>query len=253
MLKTCENAVHFLKKYIAQICEIKEEQDVVKKEIEEYYKERKEHIPESYDLWENEEGIHLYTLASIHAAFEALIQIYQVMSPSYEANRLKLDAMSAEKTALQKYQTEIKKYIQKNLYNENTKVLKRNTKDDRTDISTLGVVVPFNIFSPKEKKVLNTVERINMTLRTYTGGYLRYEGDNYRGGNNPWTIATLWMAMYYRQAGNRKAAEECIKFVVDTASDLGFLAEQVDNQTKQGTWVNGLGWSHAMFVLLFSK
>ena len=61
------------------------------------------------------------------------------------------------------------------------------------------------------------------------------------------------MAMYYRQAGNRKAAEECIKFVVDTASDLGFLAEQVDNQTKQGTWVNGLGWSHAMFVLLFSK
>ena len=75
-----------------------------------------------------------------------------------------------------------------------------------------------------------------MTLRTYTGGYLRYEGDNYRGGNNPWTIATLWMAMYYRQAGNRKAAEECIKFVVDTASDLGFLAEQVDNQTKQGTW-----------------
>ena len=253
MLKTCENAVHFLKKYIAQICEIKEEQDVVKKEIEEYYKERKEHIPESYDLWENEEGIHLYTLASIHAAFEALIQIYQVMSPAYEANRLKLDAMSAEKTALQKYQTEIKKYIQKNLYNENTKVLKRNTKDDRTDISTLGVVVPFNIFSPKEKKVLNTVERINMTLRTYTGGYLRYEGDNYRGGNNPWTIATLWMAMYYRQAGNRKAAEECIKFVVDTASDLGFLAEQVDNQTKQGTWVNGLGWSHAMFVLLFSK
>ena len=50
------------------------------------------------------------------------------------------------------------------------------------DISLLGLVYPFSMFSPKEVKIQNTVERINMTLRTYTGGYLRYEGDNYIGG-----------------------------------------------------------------------
>lgn len=253
MLRTCENAIHFLKKYVAQICNIQEESDVVKKEIEEYYKDRKEKIPDSYDLWEMEEGVHLYSLASIYGAFEAIIKIYQVLAPSYESNRLKLEAMKKEERSLEKYQEEIKKYIQNNLYNEHTKVLKRNTKDEKSDISTLGVVVPFELFSPKEKKVLNTVEKMNMTLRTYTGGYLRFESDHYMGGKNPWPIATLWMAMYYQKVGNRKAAEECIKFVVDTASDLGFLAEQVDNETKKGTWINGLGWSHAMFVLLFSK
>ena len=217
------------------------------------HKDRKEKIPDSYDLWEMEEGVHLYSLASIYGAFEAIIKIYQVVAPSYESNRLKLEAMKKEERSLEKYQEEIKKYIQNNLYNEHTKVLKRNTKDEKSDISTLGVVVPFELFSPKEKKVLNTVEKMNMTLRTYTGGYLRFESDHYMGGKNPWPIATLWMAMYYQKVGNRKAAEECIKFVVDTASDLGFLAEQVDNETKKGTWINGLGWSHAMFVLLFSK
>lgn len=253
MLKTCENAIHFLKRYIAQICDMKEENDVVRKEIEEYYKDRKEKIPDSYDLWEMQEGVHLYSLASIYAAFEAIVEINKILAPSYETNRLKIEAMKKEELSLVKYKESIKKYIQNNLYDEVTKSLKRNNVDNRTDISTLGVVVPFGIFSPKEKKVLNTVEKINMTLRTYTGGYIRFEQDHYRGGKNPWPIATLWMAMYYRAAGNHKAAEECIKFVVDTASDLGLLAEQVDNQTKQGTWVNGLGWSHAMFVLMFSK
>ena len=89
-----------------------------------------------------------------------------------------------------------------------------------------------------------------MTLRTYTGGYLRFEQDHYCGGNNPWPIATLWMGMYYLEAGEKQKAKECLKYVVNTANQHGFLAEQVDNQTMQPTWVNALAWSHAMFVSL---
>ena len=68
------------------------------------------------------------------------------------------------------------------MYNENTKTLRRNINDDITDISVLGAVVPFEMYGAKEKKVTNTIEKINMTLRTYTGGYLRFEGDHYREG-----------------------------------------------------------------------
>ena len=148
-----------------------------------------------------------------------------------------------------KYKDEIKKYILSNLYDENTKSFLRNLNDQKTDISNLGIVVPFSIFTPKEKKVQNTVEKINMTLRTYTGGYLRFEEDHYRGGKSPWPIATLWMAMYYQKTGEKKKAKECIEFVVNTANEHGFLAEQVDNQTMKPNWVNGLAWSHAMFIL----
>ncbi len=103
----------------------------------------------------------------------------------------------------------------------------------------LGLVTPFKLFSPKEKKVLNTIEKMDLSIRTYTGGYLRYEGDNYVGGN-PWVISSLWMAKYYLEAGNRKKARECFELVVKTGTELGYLGEQIDNNTMTAKWVIGL-------------
>ena len=108
------------------------------------------------------------------------------------------------------------------------------------DISVIGTVYPFELLSPNEKKVVNTVEKINLTLRTYTSGYLRFEQDSYMEGNSPWPIATLWMALYYIKSGNRKKALECFEFVTKSATQLGFLSEQVDNKTMKPNWVIGL-------------
>lgn len=249
--KMCENATKFLGIYMDNILGTKDESDVVKKEIEEtYHTAERNKLPVSYDLWEMHEGVHLYSLSSIYAAFGAMKKIHSVLKPEYEqSNRLKVEAMNKLENKMTKYQDEIKKYMVDNLYDENTKTFLRNLNDKQTDISVVGVVEPFAIFSPKEKKVQNTIEKINMTLRTYTGGYLRFEDDHYCGGKSPWPIATLWMAMYYQKAGEKKKANECIEFVVNTANEHGFLAEQVDNQTMQPSWVNGLAWSHAMFIL----
>ncbi len=249
-LKMCENASKFLCIYIENIMGIHDKSDVVKNEIEmTYHTEERNKLPDSYDLWEMEEGVHLYSLASIYAAFQAMLNIYEKVEGEYQDNRLKLEAISKLKTKMEKYQEEIKKYISKNMYDEKLKCLYRNCKDQRTDISMLATVVPFRLFGAKEKKVLNTVERINMTLRTYTGGYLRFEGDNYRGGKDPWPIATLWMAMYYQANRERQKAKECIDFVINSANEHGFLSEQIDNNTMTPSWVNGLAWSHAMFLL----
>lgn len=68
-------------------------------------------------------------------------------------------------------------------------------------------------------------------------------------GNNPWPIATLWMSLYYSKLGNKEKALECLEFVVNTATEHGFLAEQVDNSSLKSNWVVGLGWSHAMFII----
>ena len=89
------------------------------------------------------------------------------------------------------------------MYDENTKTLRRNIQDNKMDVSMIGAVYPFELFGANEKKILNTVEKINLTLRTYTGGYLRFEQDSYIGGKNPWPVSTLWMAMYYLKAGNK--------------------------------------------------
>ena len=213
--------------------------------IEEYIFNTSNNIPrfkthESYDLWEMHEGIHLYSISAIYAAFKAMINIEKELDEN--ANISKLEDL-AEKT---------KEYAMKNFLNED-RTLKRNNKDNVCDISVLGTVVPFNMFDINGKEIENTIQRIDMNLKTYTGGYIRFENDNYMGGNNPWPIATLWMAMYNLEKENKEQAIKEFNFVTNSSSDYGFIAEQVDNETMTPKWIIGLGWSHAMYIIVLNS
>lgn len=234
-LKMCENAIDFLDKYVTDTLEEKFE------------------FKKSYDLWEEYEGVTLYSMSAIFGAYNAMLKIYKEVKAEYANNRLRIEAMEKRKKILEKREREIKEYVLKTFYDENKKCFVRNLDDRRLDISILGAVTPFNMFSPKEKRFLTTIERMNMTLRTYTGGYIRYEDDRYNGGYNPWVIANLWMANYYLDAGDKKKAKECFEFVVKSASSYGFLGEQVNNETMQPSWIIGLTWSHAMYVIVINK
>ena len=261
-LRMCEKAIDFLKKYVADWIGVdgidEEKRDVVKDEIEEETKlrtgrEHKYHV--SYDLWEMNEGVHLYSLASIYAAFDSILGIYRTLGKNvseFENNRLKEEKIQRNEREIEKIQRGIKKYIEENLYDDEKKSYVRNLTDKKMDISILGAVTPFNVFSAKENKVKNTVESINLHLRTYTGGYQRFEGDHYMNGN-PWPIANLWMTLYYLETGEKKKAKETFDFVVKTAGKHYFLGEQVDNNTLKPNWVIGLGWSHAMFLIVLQK
>ena len=233
-LKMVEKAIDFLEKYVSDIIT----------------ENNKLHV--SYDLWEMNEGIHLYSISSIYASFEAMLKIYDSLKEVIKDNRLKQEQIIKKKNNLEQYLLLLKEYVLNNLYDDNTKILKRNISDDKMDISIIGAITPFEMFTTKEKKVINTVEKINLTLRTFTGGYRRFEGDHYRGGN-PWVIATLWMALYYIENKQKTKAKECLEFVIKTATEHGFLAEQINNSTMKPDWVIGLGWSHAMFVIVIDK
>lgn len=233
-LKMCEKAINFLKKYVEDVF-----QETNKCGI-------------SYDLWEEYEGVNLYAVSSIFASFNAMIKIYEELKEEFTKNRVKQENVNKEKETLRNLSVTLREYILKNFYDESKKSLVRNLEDKTLDISILGTVIPFELFSPKDKKILNTVERINMTLRTYTGGYKRFETDTYREGK-PWIIATLWIAEYYLEIGEKQKAKECFDFVVKTSTEHGFLAEQINNSTMQPDWVIGLGWSHAMFIETLKK
>ena len=235
VLKMCDQGVNFLEKYV---------DDMLKGEGK---------IHPSYDLWEEYEGITMYSVSSIFAAYSAMIQIYKIMKDEYPNNRLKVEQIETRRKNLEKRVRQIKEYVLKTFYDEEKKCFVRNTIDRRLDISILGSVYPFKMITAKEKRMLTTIERMNMTLRTYTGGYIRYEGDNYNGGYNPWVIANLWMANYYLEAGQRKEAKECFDFVVRSASKHGYLGEQVNNETMEPSWIIGLTWSHAMFINVLKR
>ena len=224
-LKMCERAIDFLKKYVKDWLGIegKEERDKdkVQEEIENSINRQGHKYHVSYDLWEMHEGIHLYSIASIYSAFDCILKIYRALGKNvseFENNRLKEEKVQKNEREIEKIQTELKKYINKNLYDEERKTYLRNTEDKKMDISILGAVTPFNVFKPKEKKILNTIENINMRIRTYTGGYQRFEQDHYMNGN-PWPIANLWITLYYLETGEKKKAKETFDFVVKTAGN----------------------------------
>lgn len=224
-LEMNEKAVKFLQQYIDYVCEGKSSG----KEI--FTKN------ESYDLWEMNEGIHLYSLSAIYAAFNVMQTIYKIIEQKLG---------NIEK--LEEYKTKIKKYCMENLYNKETKVLKRNTRDDVMDISMLGAITPFRMLDVNQPEVVNTIEKMEMTLQTYTKGYLRFEHDNYMGGNNPWVIATLWKMLYDIKKNDTIKVQNAMEFILNTATEHGFLSEQVDNSAMKANWVIGLAWSHAMFI-----
>ncbi len=233
-LKMLENAVGYLEKYIDDVIQDKKEMHV------------------SYDIWEMYEGVSIYSLASIFGAYEAMQRVYDVLAEDLQENRLKQENITKQKAIIEKQLTEIKNYVLDKFYDEEKKSFVRNAEDRKLDISILGITLPFNMFSPNEKKVTNTIERINMNLRTYTGGYLRFEYDHYTE-DKPWVIATLWMVLYYLEIKDYKRAKESFDFVVMTSTKNGFLAEQVENSEMKSKWVIGLGWSHAMFVIALNE
>lgn len=234
-LKMCDNAMDFIDRYV---------DDVLSERFE---------LQKSYDLWEEYEGVTLYSMSAIFGAYSAMLKIYDEVKGEFSNNRLKIEAMEKRKKVFERRERDVREFILKTFYDDEKKSFVRNSDDRRLDISILGGVVPFGVFSCKEKRVLNTIERMNLTLRTYTGGYVRYEGDSYNGGYNPWVLANLWMANYYVEAGEKRKARECFDFVVRSASPYGLLGEQVDNVTMQPSWIIGLTWSHAMFVIVVNR
>ena len=257
-LQMCEKATDFLKRYVKDWVESafkNDGQGIDNSQIDSKSNLQTHKYHVSYDLWEMCEGVHLYSLASIYSAFANMLKIYDVLGKDvsdFENNRLKQEKVEKSKKEIEKLQLEIKKYINKYLYDEEKKSYVRNPEDKKMDISIIGAVTPFEVFKPKEKKIQNTIERINLSLRTYTGGYQRFENDNYMNGN-PWPIANLWMTLYYLETGEKKKAKETFDFVIKTAGKHYLLGEQVNNETLKPNWVIGLGWSHAMFVIVLEK
>lgn len=211
----------------------------------------------TFDIWETHRGINTYSLGSIFYAFNSALNIYKEIEKTNIKNRLKMEQIRTKKEKIETLQPILKRYIFIKFYDEEKKTFVRSEKEQIVDISSLLLSSLFGVFSPKEIKMETTMQNIDLKLRTFQGGYLRYENDNYMGGKNPWPMANLWLAAQYILLNNKEKAIENFEFVTKSASKLGFLSEQVDNETLDVSWVNGLGWMHGLYIyvldMLFEK
>ncbi|MBR3280660.1 MAG: hypothetical protein IKI57_02265 [Clostridia bacterium] len=192
-----------------------------------------------YDLWEERKDSHLYSTGSIYYALEMGRDVLKDF-PEYNHLICEIDIL----------QPKILEAIKNEFVKDNMFV--RSKFNSETDISLLGAVTPFNVVNYDDQVAINTLNKIENDLKLPNGGYLRYANDGYMGGN-AWIISSLWLALYYIEAGNFDKARELYNWVTMHQDDKGFLAEQIDRNSDKPAWIVGLSWSHALYIIVGKK
>lgn len=121
---------------------------------------------------------------------------------------------------------------------------------ENTDVSQLGIVYPFNVYSPVDFRSARVIDRINGVrtkfnnthcctepLVNFSGQHQntinRYFGDSYWNGG-PWFLSTLWYALYYAEradftsgTGDIDNHKYRMDLMIDRLGPAGMGAEQI--------------------------
>ncbi len=223
------------------------------------YRDSKTGLPlPSYDVWEENRGIHTFTASAVYAGLRAAEKFAVFFG---EEERAAHYSRGAE---------EVKNALDRHLYSrEHRRFLKTITprpdgsfEADLTVDASIYAPFYFGVFEPWDERVVNTMNAVKEQLwvKTRVGGMARYEGDGYYRAadagpdvpGNPWFICTLWLAQWYiARAQDLEGLSQAVplfEWVASRALPSGVLAEQVHPLTDQPLSVSPLTWSHAAFV-----
>lgn len=201
--------------------------------------------PPTQNLWEDQFGQHLYTLASLLASAIAWGKRAKDYDP--HAAALLDDAVGNLRLALDRWPTNNDGALARAIIPNRAGA---SAKDDFiADISLLGLSAPFKVLPPTDERLLATTANLANRLSTGHGRFLRYAGDRYRGGN-PWPLAMLWMAWHQLNLGQSREAAQTLREVIRDRTPAGLLAEQVDARTGTARWVVPLSWAHACYIVV---
>jgi glucoamylase len=196
------------------------------------------------DLWEETGGYLLYTNACCLAGLKAAASVARELGEKDEASMWPPPIADLERAIYQKF-------VQHGIYvGELNPYEPYGVRQDYVlDISSLGACVPFEVLSPNDPVLAKTVELMEKSCDYAIGGVGRYASDLFVGGN-PWSLAALWIAMYYAAAGQVDRAREHLDWCLRHATRHDFLPEQSDKRTGEPASAVPLGWSHAWAIVL---
>ena len=225
----------------------------------------------SRDLWEERWGEHTYSAASVHAGLIAAQRIAKQLGLPEEVTKRWSETACSLKAAIQRELWDEKKQcylrgIRTQLYPEskmdgkecmlvtvNSKGAQKKVvcRDEIVDISLIGLAIPFGVVDVEDPRMVATAKAIEEKLTAKgVGGILRYEEDEYIGGN-PWILTTLWLALYFIEKKDYDKALTYFDWSVEGRTKLNLLPEQVSKETGKPVWIIPLTWSHAMYVLAY--
>lgn len=236
----------------------------------------------SMNIWEDMWGMFLYTNAAVVGGLRSAKVLADLKGDGTNATTFQSRAdtilnqgilgqiTSGDTTNPGMYATDLGRFLMakdlKKWYTDPSNIINAIT----TDISMLGLAVPFNILAANDSRVVNTLNELEPALTdpnetgVAVGGAVRYRqdqvsrygsvyanfGDTYYDGG-PWMMATTWLSQYYLRRANYSTGKshvdkalDYLNWVLDYAGGLGLGAEQVDETkpktqfAKQAAWPN---------------
>ncbi len=222
---------------------------------------RDEHgLPQqSWDLWEERRGVHLFTVAATIGALDAACKFARDFGDTERA------------VILEEGAERMRGAMRRHMWNEEeqrfarmvTPVKGGGYRMDMTRDSANYAIWAFAGLSPEDPMVRAEMDSLGERLwvKTDVGGCARYEHDYYhqverddidRVPGNPWIICTLWQAQYRIQVAKTiedlAPAMELLEWAASKALPSGVLAEQFDPYSGDPISVSPLTWSHATVV-----
>jgi len=186
----------------------------------------------SYDMWEEEFGVHVYTAAAVWHGLMAAELVGDVLGK--ERRGWSEAAGAIKRTILERY--------------SNGEFVRALDHEDKRADSSMLMLINLGLLEPSSAVAQKLVHHVEKTLSKPTGGISRYQGDQYCGYENPWIISTLWLAQAKMLLGDFLSARQIIEWVAHRSSNTGLLPEQVHPETGRSTSVTPLTWSHATYV-----
>ncbi|MGP8073000.1 MAG: glycoside hydrolase family 15 protein [Thermoplasmata archaeon] len=195
----------------------------------------------SFDLWEERLGIHTYSTSAVAHALERAARIAQ--------------EIGKDPGAWRQASEEIREAAVRHLWDaDRGRFLRSITpRDDRLDASIL-LALKLGLLPWEDPRARSAVDRIEGRLWCPgIGGLARYEGDLYYGNENPWIIATLWLAEARLRLGDRNRCRELIEWVAQHGTPTELLPEQLDRTSGEPKSATPLTWSHSTYVDVVHK
>lgn len=127
------------------------------------------------------------------------------------------------------------------------------------DGSLAALISPLGHVAARSELGLATIARVDQALN-FDGGVHRFLADTFYGGGQ-WPLLSCMLGLAFAAAGDAERARAQLVWAAGTATDRGFLPEQVDDHlldpastdewvSRWGTVATPLLWSHAMYIRL---
>lgn len=210
----------------------------------------------SYDLWEEQYGISMYTCATVYAALSAAAEMAETLGKTQQARRYHDVAQRIRHASVETLYNRDRGMFYKMAYpNPDGSV----SCDETLDMSSFYGAFAFGVLSVDDTRMQRAAAVIQQQLQidTDVGGIPRYETDAYArvsdsAPSNPWFITSMWLAQYHVRIAESESdlepVKEWLEWAARYARNSGVLSEQIHPYTGEQLNVAPLTWSHAEYV-----